>query len=198
VPGEGGFGQGAPRCPVPLLAEFVDRHFVVGAAAACFAAGGADGVAGAVGEPEVFVAVDVADAAPFGGEVGAGEDGVLGEVPLLAGEFDLLGGAEDAGAGLHEHAPGADGAFQMALALLAGHDDQDDAEPERPVGHQFQGVDGGPPLPGKQWFTAELREVGYLIAKGCAPVERPERRRPEPRFGFAEEWFRHAANPCWS
>ena len=115
-PGHRGLGQGRPGVPVPLLAEFVDVEFV-----------DADSprpalrlLAAILYRPPLVSRnhsspLTLPDLVEFGGEVGAGVDGVEGAAPLLAGEADVLGDAEDEAGAVDVEPPEADHALELDL-----------------------------------------------------------------------------------
>src|SRR5690606_37966102 len=72
--------------------------------------------------------------------------------------------------------------------VLAGDQDQDHAEPERPVRLQLERVLDQPVLPGEQRFAEDVpAELRALVAEGRLPGQPPRRRGEQPRLRPAEQ-----------
>jgi hypothetical protein len=71
-------------------------------------------------------------------------------LPDLLGDVEVLGGADDQADAPHVQEEQRQDLQERRLAVLAGDQQHDRAEPERPVGQQLEGVDRQPLLPGQQ------------------------------------------------
>src|SRR5690606_11900743 len=174
--------QRRPRVPRTLFAELVNVQLVDRQATASGPVRRADLVPRAVRQPEVLVAVHAPDNVELGGQVRRRLDRLDRLIPDLAGKAHVLRDAEHQPRTIDVQPPQTDLPLDRGLAVLPCDEHENDPEAERAVRVELKRVNVQPLLPRQVRLTDQLGELVGLVAAGRLPRQRPERRRPQPRF----------------